>query len=94
MPSEGGTPAEGENLLERGFGEAESPEQQPTKEAPDATIARLKSIIDAWEQQQTEEAKRLLERSALVPPAASLESGGGQPKASTNTNSAAPATSP
>ncbi|MGQ0659102.1 MAG: hypothetical protein ACT4NU_13625 [Chromatiales bacterium] len=58
------------STLERGFGEGETLQPPAAAEAPDETIARLKGIIDAWEQQRTEEARRLLERNAVVPPGA------------------------
>lgn len=60
--------AAAKSALERGFGDTPqvSTETKPA-EASDATIARLKSIINAWEDQQTQEAKRLLEQSAVVP---------------------------
>jgi hypothetical protein len=57
------------NALERGF-EDKNATSTKAAETPDTTIARLKSIISAWEDQQTTEAKRVLEKSALVPPAA------------------------
>ena len=57
------------NPLERGFEDKDAASAKPT-ESPDATIARLKSIISAWEDQQTTEAKRLLEKNAVVPPSA------------------------
>lgn len=71
-----GSSTDAGNALERGFGESEDSAAPTANEPPDATIARLKSIIDAWEQQQTEEARRLLERSAVVP---SAEEGGTSP---------------
>jgi hypothetical protein len=56
------------SALERGFGDTDTaPTEAKPAEAPDATIARLKSIINAWEDQQTVEAKRLLEERAVVP---------------------------
>ncbi|MCG3144309.1 MAG: hypothetical protein HONDAALG_01728 [Gammaproteobacteria bacterium] len=58
----------GTSVLERGFGESESAASTAPAEPPDATIARLKSIIDAWEQQQTTEARRLLEQKSVVAP--------------------------
>lgn len=58
----------GASVLERGFGEADTAEATAPAEPPDATIARLKSIIDAWEQQQTVEARRLLEEKSVVAP--------------------------
>lgn len=58
----------GRSVLERGFGEAGTAEATAPAEPPDATIARLKSIIDAWEQQQTAEARRLLEEKSVVAP--------------------------
>jgi hypothetical protein len=58
----------GASVLERGFGEADTASTAAPAEPPDATIARLKSIIDAWEQQQTVEAKRLLEQNSVVAP--------------------------
>jgi hypothetical protein len=56
------------SALDRGFSDTPqvSAEAAPVEES-DATIARLKSIINAWEDQQTQEAKRLLEQNAVVP---------------------------
>ncbi|MCG3202932.1 MAG: hypothetical protein NFCOHLIN_02818 [Gammaproteobacteria bacterium] len=58
----------GTSVLERGFGETDGTASTAPAEPPDATIARLKSIIDAWEQQQTAEARRLLEQKSVVAP--------------------------
>jgi Tfp pilus assembly protein PilX len=59
---------EKKSALERGFGDTEAtPSEAKPQEAPDATIARLKSIINAWEDQQTAEARRLLEEREVVP---------------------------
>jgi hypothetical protein len=59
---------EEKTALERGFGDTSSaPAEAKPQEPPDATIARLKSIINAWEDQQTEDAKRLLEERSVVP---------------------------
>lgn len=82
--SEAGGAAGVADSTERTFGESDTSEAKAraaSAEAPDATIARLKSIIDAWEQQQTEEAKRLLEQSAVLPPASSGERGATTPAA-------------
>lgn len=58
----------GASVLERGFGDSDTAASTAPAEPPDATIARLKSIIDAWEQQQTAEARRLLEEKSVVAP--------------------------
>ncbi len=50
------------------FTEDEVPGTPTATEPPDETIARLKGIIDAWERQQTEEARRLLEGTAVMSP--------------------------
>jgi len=60
----------------------------PATEAPDETIARLKGIIDAWERQQTEEARRLLERSAVM--SSEQETGASAPVAPPTTSSEPP----
>lgn len=80
----------GASVLERGFGEADTAGATAPAEPPDATIARLKSIIDAWEQQQTAEARRLLEEKSVVapisPPAAGAAANQeGAPQAPTTT---------
>lgn len=51
---------------DEGFTADEVPGTPTAPEPPDETIARLKGIIDAWERQQTEEARRLLEGTAVM----------------------------
>jgi hypothetical protein len=77
----------GASVLERGFGESDTTSAAAPTEPPDATIARLKSIIDAWEQQQTAEARRLLEQNSVVAPQSPQETTSATQESATSTPS-------
>ena len=56
------------SVLDKEFAAESGGAEGEKSEAPDETIARLKGIIDAWEKQQTAEAKRLLQENKIVDP--------------------------
>lgn len=70
---EGGITVPAQRAVNQDFGagtaSAEAvPPAAPASESPDEAIARLKSIIELYDRQKTEEAKRALEQGGGTPP--------------------------